>query len=136
MAIKSGAPEAWRVVLLRMAMMDCAARLAHSTRCKALITGESLSQVASQTVENITCTQSRSKIPVLRPLIGMDKEAIIKLSRAIGAFETSIRPYPDCCTLFAPEHPVLHADLDEATALYESLNLGPFIEDSLRNAAS
>ncbi|MDR0551850.1 MAG: tRNA 4-thiouridine(8) synthase ThiI [Spirochaetaceae bacterium] len=132
-AIKDGAPEEWRTVLLRMAMMDCASRLAKNARCKCLITGESLSQVASQTIENITCTERRAALPVLRPLIGMDKEAIIAISVKIGAYPISIRPYPDCCTLFAPPHPVLHARLAEATELYESLRLDPLIDTALNN---
>jgi thiamine biosynthesis protein ThiI len=107
MRIKDQAPEEWTTVLLRMAMMECAEKLAFSRHSKCLITGESLSQVASQTIENITCTGNRLKLPVLRPLIGMDKEAIIRLAIDIGTYETSILPYQDCCVLFSPPHPIL-----------------------------
>ncbi|MDR2601204.1 MAG: tRNA 4-thiouridine(8) synthase ThiI [Spirochaetaceae bacterium] len=133
-AIKEKAQTAWRTVLLRMAMMDCASALARYEKCKCLVTGESLSQVASQTVENITCTGSRSRLPVFRPLIGMDKEAIIRLSVSIGAYETSILPYEDCCVLFSPPHPVLRANLEEAGAIYESLNLQPLIKEAILGA--
>jgi thiamine biosynthesis protein ThiI len=132
MQIKAGAPKAWATVLLRMAMMECAERLARRLGLKCLITGESLSQVASQTIENITCTESRIRLPVLRPLIGMDKDQIIKTAGAIGTYETSILPYEDCCVLFSPPHPILRGNPQEADALYEQLRLGALIEEALR----
>ena len=131
--IKEKAPEAWRTVLLRMAMMECAEKLALKRRDKCLISGESLSQVASQTIENISCTQSRVKLPVLRPLIGMNKEDIISLAQNIGTYETSILPYQDCCVLFSPPHPVLKGDPFEAGRLYEELEAGPLIEEALKS---
>ncbi|MDR1908384.1 MAG: tRNA 4-thiouridine(8) synthase ThiI [Spirochaetaceae bacterium] len=133
MRIKERAPEPWTTVLLRMAMMEAAELLARRQRCKCLITGESLSQVASQTVENITCTQSRITLPVLRPLIGMDKESIIAAAVSIGTYETSILPYQDCCALFSPANPVLRGNAAEAGALYESLELRPLIAEALAN---
>jgi thiamine biosynthesis protein ThiI len=129
--IKEKAPEAWSTVLLRMAMMECAESLAQRTGLKCLVTGESLSQVASQTIENLTCTQSRIRLPVLRPLIGMDKEDIIRKSEAIGAYAVSILPYEDCCVIFSPSHPVLRGNPGEAAALYESLDLAPLISEAL-----
>ena len=132
--IKERAPEAWRTVLLRMAMMECAEKLALARGDKCLISGESLSQVASQTIENITCTQSRVKLPVMRPLIGMNKEDIIALAESIGTYETSILPYEDCCVLFSPPHPVLRGDPAEAGRLYEELEAAPLIEEALRTA--
>ena len=131
MRIKERSPLPWATVLLRMAMMDCANTLALKTGCQCLITGESLSQVASQTIENLTCTQSRTQLPVLRPLIGMDKESIIKKAGQIGAYEISIEPYEDCCVLFSPPHPVLRGSLPEAAALYDTLELEPLIEEAL-----
>lgn len=125
--IKDGAPPEWSTVLLRMAMMDCASTLAAHKRCKCLITGESLGQVASQTIENMTCAESRARLPVLRPLIGLDKESIIRQAISIGTYETSILPYQDCCTLFSPPHPVIHATLQEAAALYDRLDLAPLL---------
>jgi thiamine biosynthesis protein ThiI len=129
--IKERAPEPWLTVLLRMAMMECAEKLARRIKAKCLITGESLSQVASQTVENVSCTQSRVSLPVLRPLIGLDKEDIIRRAEAIGTYETSILPYQDCCVLFSPPHPVLRGRAGEAGELYEKLELGPLIEEAL-----
>ena len=134
--IKERAPEEWRTVLLRMAMMDCAEKLAERRRDKCLITGESLSQVASQTIENISCTQSKIKLPVLRPLIGMNKEEIIAAAESIGTYKTSILPYQDCCVLFSPPHPVLRGDPIEAGKLYDELEAGPLIEEALAEGES
>jgi thiamine biosynthesis protein ThiI len=117
-------PAEWSTVLLRMAMMEAASLIAQKTKTKCLITGESLSQVASQTIENLSCTESRSRFPVLRPLIGIDKEAITALAKEFGTYETSILPFADCCVLFSPAHPVLRGRVDEAAALYEALELG------------
>jgi tRNA uracil 4-sulfurtransferase len=130
--IKEGAPEEWNTILLRMAMMEAADRLARATKCKCLITGESVGQVASQTIENISCSESRAHLPVLRPLIGTDKQETVALAKKIGTYETSILPYEDCCVIFSPKHPILKADLDEAISIYESLELKPFIEEALR----
>jgi thiamine biosynthesis protein ThiI len=132
--IKEGAPEAWSTVLLRMAMMEGAERVAKLRHSKCLITGESLSQVASQTIENIACTESRVGIPVIRPLIGMDKGAIIRKAEEIGTYETSILPYQDCCALFSPAHPVLHGGIAEANRLYEALDLEELVEQAVRES--
>jgi thiamine biosynthesis protein ThiI len=131
MRIKDRAPLPWSTVLLRMAMMDCAEKIARRIKSKCLITGESLSQVASQTIENLTCTQSRITLPVLRPLIGADKDAITRKAIQIGTYTTSIEPYEDCCVLFTPPHPILRGDPVEAIRLYESLELEPLIEEAL-----
>jgi thiamine biosynthesis protein ThiI len=128
--IKERAPAAWSTVLLRMAMMDAASSIGEKTRAKCLITGESLSQVASQTVENLGCSESRARLPVLRPLIGTDKEAITGLAKRFGSYETSILPYADCCVLFSPPHPVLRGAVREAAELYEALELGSPTEKS------
>jgi thiamine biosynthesis protein ThiI len=132
--IKERSPEGWRTILFRMAMMDCAERLALRLGAKCLVSGESLSQVASQTIENISCTQSRLTLPVLRPLIGMNKEDIIALAESIGTYETSIEPYQDCCVLFTPPHPVIRGDPAEAGKLYEALEAGELVEGALRDA--
>ena len=118
----------------RAAMMEIATGLARRNRIHCLITGESLGQVASQTVESLAFTGSRTVLPLFRPLIGMDKEDIIHLARKIGTYETSILPYPDCCTLFSPEHPLIHPDLRSITTGYDALNLGSYIHDAVRNA--
>jgi thiamine biosynthesis protein ThiI len=132
MRIKEASPPSWATVLLRMAMMDCAEKIARKIKSKCLITGESLSQVASQTIENLSCTESIVTLPVLRPLIGMDKAAIIIKAKQIGTYSTSIEPYEDCCVLFSPPHPILHGDPAEAITLYESLELEPLIEEALQ----
>jgi thiamine biosynthesis protein ThiI len=129
--IKARAPEPWLTVLLRMAMMECAEAIARKRGCKSLITGESLSQVASQTVENIACTQSRTRLPVFRPLIGVDKERIVSIAEKIGTYETSILPYEDCCVLFSPPHPILRGDVGEANQRYEALDLSALIEEAI-----
>jgi thiamine biosynthesis protein ThiI len=132
MRIKEKASEAWTTVLLRMAMMECAEKIARSQKCKCLITGESLSQVASQTIENLSSIQSRIRVPVLRPLIGMDKDAIIRRAEGIGTYATSILPYQDCCVLFSPAHPVLRAEVAEAKARYDALELAPLIDEAIK----
>jgi thiamine biosynthesis protein ThiI len=116
-----------------MAMMEAAEKAAHKIKCKCLITGESLSQVASQTIENLSCTQSRIKLPVIRPLIGMNKENIIKEAQRIGTYDVSILPFSDCCTLFSPKHPVIYGEPAQAIALYEALELEPLINEALNN---
>ncbi|MDA3957505.1 tRNA uracil 4-sulfurtransferase ThiI [Oceanispirochaeta sp.] len=95
----------------RAAMMKIAQSMAHKRKDLALITGEALSQVASQTLESLAYTNSQVDLPVFRPLIGMDKEETILISRKIKAFETSTQPYDDCCSLFSPEHPEVKPDL-------------------------
>jgi len=128
--IKEKAPEAWTTILLRMAMMEIADRYARNKKIRCLITGESLGQVASQTIENMACTESRTRLPVLRPLVGTDKIDTVDLAKAIGTYETSILPHADCCVLFSPKHPVLKGDLREATAIYESLDLRDLLEEA------
>ena len=104
-AIKEHCPEELFTIIMRRMMMKISIRLAERDGCGALVTGESLGQVASQTLGAIACTDAAVNMPVFRPLIGMDKNEIITVSRAIGAFETSILPYEDCCTVFTPKHP-------------------------------
>ncbi len=101
------------VLLMRRYMMRITERLAELNGAKAIVTGESLGQVASQTIESMNVTNDVVSIPVFRPLIGMDKEEITKISRKIGTFETSILPYEDCCTVFVPKHPKTKPHLDE-----------------------
>ena len=103
--IAEDCPEEFFTLIMRRIMMRIAERLAKEKHCGALITGESLGQVASQTLSAIACTDIVTEMPVLRPLIGSDKEEIIKISRKIDTFETSCLPYEDCCTVFTPKHP-------------------------------
>ena len=110
--MRDGAPAPLAVVLYRRLMMRIATALARERRCGALATGESLGQVASQTLENIACIEAAAGLPVLRPLIGMDKAEAVSLAKRIGTFDTSILPYDDCCSLFVPRHPATRARLD------------------------
>jgi thiamine biosynthesis protein ThiI len=131
--IKERTPTEWTTVILRMAMMEAAQKAALKIKSKCLITGESLSQVASQTIENLCCTESRIKLPVLRPLIGMDKEYIIRKAEKIGTYEVSILPHADCCTLFSPEHPILYGGIEQAASIYDSLEIEPLIDEALES---
>lgn len=120
--IKDNCPEELFTVIMRRMMMRVAIGIAEKDGCKALITGESLGQVASQTLDAIACTQAACSMPVFRPLIGMDKEEIISVSRKIGTFETSLLPYEDCCTVFTPKHPRTRPTvelLEEAESLFD-----------------
>ncbi len=114
--------EEYFTLLLRMFMMTLAERCAREYKCGALITGESLGQVASQTMEAIAVTNSAVKIPVLRPLIGMDKEEIVRVARMIDTFETSILPFEDCCTVFTPRHPRTRPELEKVLAEMEKID--------------
>lgn len=131
MRIKQAGPENWSTMLLRMCMMKAANAIARKVRAACLISGESLGQVASQTIENLRVTESAGNIPLLRPLIGMDKEEITETAISIGTYETSILPYEDCCVLFAPKHPVLRGTVEEAYALYEKLDCEALIEKAV-----
>ena len=104
--IRDNAPDVLFTVLMRRSMMRIANVIAKKQGCEALVTGESLAQVASQTVKALQCTDAAQDLPILRPLIGMDKTEIIETSRHINTFETSILPYEDCCTIFVAKHPV------------------------------
>ena len=131
--IKERSPISWRTVLLRMAMMECAEKLAYRQKCGCLINGESLSQVASQTIENISCTQLNNKLPVLRPLIGMNKEEIISIAESIGTYKISILPYDDLCTLFSPPHPIIRGDPKQAQKLYGELEIEDLLQETLKS---
>ena len=103
--IRDCCPEEYFTIIMRRSMMRISDALAEKLGCPALITGESLGQVASQTTLAMSATEAVTKRPVFRPLIGMDKEEIVQISRRIGTFDTSILPYEDCCTVFTPKHP-------------------------------
>lgn len=104
-AIRESCPEEYFTILMRRSMMRISEQLARSSRCEALITGESLGQVASQTMPAMAVTEQAISLPILRPLVGMDKEEIIRIAREIGTLETSNLPYEDCCTVFTPRRP-------------------------------
>ena len=111
--IRDNAPDVLFTVLMRRSMMRIANVIAKKQGCEALITGESLAQVASQTVKALQCTDAAQDLPILRPLIGMDKTEIVETARHINTFETSILPYEDCCTIFTPPHPKIRPELAE-----------------------
>ena len=115
--LRRSCPEELFTILMRRFMMRIACAVAERNGIQALVTGESVGQVASQTLEAMACTNAVCTLPVLRPVVGMDKEEIVRISRKIGTFETSILPYEDCCTVFTPKHPKTRpqlADLEEA----------------------
>lgn len=105
LAIRDGCAEDIFTIIMRRFMMKIAERIAADNECGALVTGECVAQVASQTLQAIACTDAVCGIPVLRPVIGMDKDEIVKIAVKIDTFETSILPYEDCCTVFTPKHP-------------------------------
>ena len=111
--LKNNCEEDYFTLLLRRYMMHLAERVAETYNCKALITGESLAQVASQTMQAIAVTDNAVNMPVFRPAIGLDKEEIIQIARKIGTFDTSILPFEDCCTVFTPRHPRTKPELEK-----------------------
>lgn len=124
-------PEEYFTLIMRRMMMRISERLAQKSGSLALITGESLGQVASQTLPALVTTDAVANIPVLRPLIGMDKEEIIRISRKIDAFETSILPYEDCCTVFTPKHPKTRPTLASCEEAESALNIEELIEKAI-----
>ncbi|HUZ17301.1 MAG TPA: tRNA uracil 4-sulfurtransferase ThiI [Spirochaetia bacterium] len=132
MRIKERGEDEEVTLLMRACMMRIAEMLSNRRGAGCLVTGESLSQVASQTVESLRFTDGISQLPVFRPVIGMDKEEIIRIARRIGTFETSILPFEDCCTIFSPRHPLIHPRVDRMTRSLEALE----IEELLRGAAN
>lgn len=126
--LRDNCEEEYFTLLLRRYMMALSLRLAHDYDCEALITGESLGQVASQTMKAISVVNEMADIPIYRPLIGMDKNEIIEISRKIGAFETSILPYEDCCTVFTPRHPKTRPELESVLEQQNRLNFDELVE--------
>ncbi len=130
-AIRDAAPPGYRTVLYRRAMQRIATRIANKEEARALVTGESVGQVASQTLENIHCIQDVSPLPVLRPLIAFDKAETIALAKQIGTFELSIQPEPDCCTVFQPKHPALRARTEVCDDVEAGLEMAEMEEEAL-----
>lgn len=130
LALQAACQEEYFTILLRRSMMRLACRVAERQGCGAVITGESLGQVASQTMDALRCTDAVATLPVYRPLIGMDKEEIVRTSREIDCFETSILPYEDCCTVFTPRHPKLNPTLEQVLAEEAKLDLEALENDA------
>ena len=126
--------EDYFTLLLRRYMMAIADRLAHKLGCGGLITGESLGQVASQTMQAIGVTDPVATLPVFRPCIGMDKEEIVQVARKIGTFETSIQPYEDCCTVFTPKHPRTRPELAKVLEQERKLDFEALVQEALDGA--
>jgi thiamine biosynthesis protein ThiI len=126
--IRELAPEPYRTVLYRRMMQRIAARVARDERALAIVTGESLGQVASQTLENLTCIGAASELLVLRPLIGFDKAETIALARRLGTYEISIETEPDCCTVFQPERPVIRGRLEACLDAEQALGVDELVE--------
>ena len=131
--IREKCPEELFTVIMRRFMMRAAARLAEKEGCGALITGESLGQVASQTMQAIACTDAVSPMPVFRPLIGTDKAEIVQTAHRIGTFDISIEPYEDCCTVFTPRHPRTRPTLRYVEEAEAALDVEGLVEDCLRD---
>ena len=129
-AIHEKCPEEFMITLMRRFMMRIAERLAIQQNSKAIITGESLGQVASQTIESITSSNSVVKMPVLRPLIALDKIEIIDISRKIDTYETSILPYEDCCTVFLPRFPAIRPNLEKVIQAESKLDVEGLINEA------
>lgn len=134
--IKSHSPEEDHTLMMRACMMRVANIIARRRECSCLVTGEALGQVASQTLEALAFTQSNSALPVLRPLLGWDKQEIVDEARALGTYETSILPYDDCCVVFSPRHPKVRPALEEEKAIFERMEAGPLIQKAADTAES
>lgn len=131
--IQQKCPEELFTIIMRRFMMQISQKIAEQNGCAALITGESLGQVASQTIGAIACTDEACTMPVFRPLIGMDKEEIITISRKIDTFETSIEPYEDCCTVFTPKHPRTRPILKYVKQAQNDLDVEELITQAVEN---
>lgn len=126
-------PE-FMITIMRRIMIRIAEKVAKIYKCQALVTGESLGQVASQTIESITSTNSVAEtMPILRPLICMDKEEIVEVAKKINTFETSILPYEDCCTVFLPKYPVIKPKLEKVIREESKLDINSLVEEAVNN---
>ena len=135
-AIRDQCPEELSTVILRRYMLRAAQRVAQDEGCLCLITGESLGQVASQTLQAIACTDAVAQMPVFRPLIGADKAEIVQLARRIDTFDTSIEPYEDCCTIFTPKHPRTKPSLEMVERGEAAIDGEALLEEALKTAVA
>ena len=131
--IRDKCPEELSTVIMRRFMMRVAEKIARNEECHALITGESLGQVASQTIQAIACTDAVANIPVFRPLIGTDKAEIVKLAHQIDTFDISIEPFEDCCTVFTPRHPRTRPSLRVLDNAEKALEVEALVEECMEN---
>ena len=126
--LRRSCPEELFTIVMRRFMMRISQKVAARCGAKALVTGESLGQVASQTMDAMHVTGAVVDLPVLRPVVGMDKEEIVQISRKIGTYDTSILPYEDCCTVFTPRHPRLRPVLGEVEHAEEALDIDGMVQ--------
>lgn len=126
--IKDHSKEEEHTLMMRACMMKVANKVAEKRNCQVLVTGEALGQVASQTLEAMCFTNSMSEKPVLRPLVGMDKQEIIDTSKKIGTYETSILPFDDCCVIFSPKHPLVKPDTQVETESFREMNIEQLLD--------
>lgn len=131
--IRDKCPEEYFTVIMRRFMMRISQRIADLNGCSAMVTGENLGQVASQTLEAMAVTEDCARVPVLRPLICHDKKEIVEIARKIGTFETSILPYEDCCTVFTPKHPRTKPRLEDVVKAEEPLDVDGLVEEAVSN---
>lgn len=136
LAIYQNADESYAITLMRRMMMRIAKGLAQKRKALALATGESIGQVASQTLESMVAINSVVDIPMIRPLVCMDKVEIIELSKKIGTYDTSILPYEDCCTIFTPKNPVTKPRVDRCVKYEESFDFETLVQDCIQNTES
>lgn len=131
-AIRDNCPEEFFTLIMRRFMMEISQRIAKNDGCGALITGENLGQVASQTMQAMTVTGAVVDIPIFMPLVGMDKEEIVTIARKIGTLQTAVMPYEDCCTVFTPKHPKTKPTLGQVLHAERNLNREALIEEALK----
>jgi thiamine biosynthesis protein ThiI len=127
-ALRDNCPNEYFTVIMRRMMIETANKVCRNSKSLALITGECLGQVASQTLHAVNCTDAVAEYPVFRPLIGFDKTEITELARKIGTFETSILPYEDCCTVFTPKHPKTRANLNDCVKIEQSYDYSGLLQ--------
>lgn len=131
--IRQNCPEEFFTIIMRRFMMRISEKIAENNNCKALITGENLGQVASQTMEAMAVTEECVTLPVFRPLICLDKKEIVVIAREIGTLDTSILPFEDCCTVFTPRHPRTRPKLHDVVAAEAGLDINELVNEAVSN---
>jgi thiamine biosynthesis protein ThiI len=134
MAIKASIEPKYRIILYRRMMFRIAEEVAKVENAKALVTGESLAQVSSQTLTNMATIEEATALPVLRPLVGMDKNEIVEMAKKIGTYEISIKPQEDCCTLFVPKHPATKSNPEAVKKLEKKLKVREMVKKAVKEA--
>ncbi len=132
--IRDGVPEEYSTLVMRRFMMRIAQKIAQNENCGCLVTGESLGQVASQTMQALGCTDIVTDLPVLRPVIGLDKEEIVRIARKVDTFELSVLPFEDCCTIFTPKHPKTKPRVEDLEKIEQSLDIEALVNRAAEQA--